>query len=439
MNSQATSKKCTLLLKKWKENLDLTNFEKAHLSGEIKELEKQISRLSKRHIRVTVFGRVGVGKSSLLNALIGENFFATNIAHGCTRKTKGVIWEQPTKSIKTIELIDTPGIDEIKAKSQSRLSSRIALHSDLILLVLNSDITRTELGALKSLLKSGKPILLVLNKCDQWKVAEIKEIIKSIRNKLPSCSKQLIIKVTAADPHSPKICPDGRVRSKKSEPKVKSLQEELLNLIEIHGNTILALNAIKQADSFYHSLKSGRLKRRKLEAQGLIGKFATLKASGIAINPLLIFDLATGLAFDTALVIQLSKLYGLELRGRSARKLLKELSINNSLLCGVHFGIQFTLGTIKHLFFLMSPLTGGLSLVSTAPIALAQAAIAVHTTKLTGRLAAQELLLNSYQKGSNPKSILLRLSKTNPNVQLCLKTLGMYSQEKNQSMNPLLP
>jgi hypothetical protein len=54
-----------------------------------------------------------------------------------------------------------------------------------------------------------------------------------------------------------------------------------------------------------------RLAQRRSAAQGLIGRFAALKATGVAINPLVLLDLAGGLALDTALVLQLCQLYGL--------------------------------------------------------------------------------------------------------------------------------
>ena len=434
-----TSNTCSELLKEWETNLDITNFEKTHLSGELKALDRQINRLFNRHIRISVFGRVGVGKSSLLNALIKEEQFATDIAHGCTRKTKGVIWKESVKDINTIELVDTPGIDEIRAKGRAHLASRIALNSDLILLVIDSDINRIEIEALESLLENGKPVLIVLNRCDQWETNEINEILTSIKNRLPNFAKNLIIKTASAAPRKSNISSDGEIINEKLRAKVGSLQETLLSLLETQGSILLTLNALRQAETFYRSLKSSRLERRKSAAQGLIGKFATIKASGIAINPLLLFDLATGLSFDTALVIQLSKLYGLELKGHSARKLLKELSIHNSLLGGVHIGIQFVLGAMQHVLLIASPFTGGLSLASAAPIAVAQAAVAVHTTRLTGRLAAEELLRNSRTKGRSPRSILLHLYKTNPNVRIFLNTWAMNSNNKTQNIYSLLP
>ena len=102
---KTTSETCGLMLKEWERGLKLTCLEKSQLSGELKTLNLQINRLSNGHIRVTVFGKVGVGKSSLLNALIEDKYFATDIAHGCTRKTAGVIWKQTIKNLTTIESV----------------------------------------------------------------------------------------------------------------------------------------------------------------------------------------------------------------------------------------------------------------------------------------------------------------------------------------------
>ncbi len=436
---KATSKTCSLILKEWASNLELTCLEKSQLSGELKTLNRQINRLQNRHIRLTVFGKVGVGKSSLLNALIGEKCFATDIGHGCTRKTTGAIWKQKVNSLKTIELVDTPGIDEIAANSRDRLASRIALNSDLILFVLNSDITSIELNALNLLLKTDKPILLVLNRCDQWSQDEIHEIVRSIKYRLPISAKQLIIETVAASPRKANISPEGKVRRKECKPQIQSLKERLINLLEEEGSTLLTINALRQAEILYRSLKCGRLQRRKREAQGLIGKFAAIKASSVAVNPLLLFDFATGVALDTALIVQLSKLYGLELKGSSARKLLKKLSFHNGLIGGTQLGIQFILGSIQNLLLLTTPLTGGLSLAPAAPIAIAQAAVAVQTTKLTGKLAAAELLQNSYFPGPSPKSILSRLSKANPHLDKFLSYCDIIPREKTQHITALLP
>ena len=427
------------MLKEWKNHLSLTSLEKSQLSSELKALNRQIERLENRHLRITAFGRVGVGKSSLLNAILGQKYFATDIAHGCTKKINSVIWKTTIENLEAIEIVDTPGIDEIASKAREQLASRIALNSDLILFILDSDITSIEINALNLLLSTDKPVLLVLNRCDQWNHNEIQEITQSIKNRLPYLAKRLVIETVAAAPRQAKISSDGDIRREEVKPEIQSLKTRLLNLLTHEGSTLLTINALQQAESLFRAIKSGRLKRRKIEAQGIIGKFAAIKASSVAVNPLLLFDFATGLALDTALIVQLSKLYGLELKGASARKLLKELSLHNGLIGGAQIGIQFTLGTLQNLLLIASPFTGGLSLAPAAPIAIAQAAVAIQTTKITGRLAATELLLNSHIPGSNPKSILRNLYKTNPNLDRFLSHCDIIQREKTHHITALLP
>ena len=66
-----TSERCRLLLERWRNDLQLSPRERSLLRGELALLDRQLERLDQRRLRIAVFGRVGVGKSSLINALIG--------------------------------------------------------------------------------------------------------------------------------------------------------------------------------------------------------------------------------------------------------------------------------------------------------------------------------------------------------------------------------
>ena len=56
-----------------------------------------------------------------------------------------------------VELVDTPGIDEIDAAGRARLASRVAMGADLVLLVVDSDLTRADLEALRTLWRAASP------------------------------------------------------------------------------------------------------------------------------------------------------------------------------------------------------------------------------------------------------------------------------------------
>ena len=431
-----TPERAALLLERWRAGLQLSPRETTLLGPELVALDRQLERLQRRRPRVVVFGRVGVGKSSLLNALLGEEHFATDVAHGCTRRQQHRAWSQPLAGLEGVDLVDTPGIDEIGAAARARLARRVALGADVVLLVLDADLGRGELEALEILLASGKPLLLVLNRSDCWPAAELPALRASIRRRLPAEARHLDPIAVAAAPRDPQLRADGTVRSMAVEPRIGPLQQALANLLEQEGPLLLALNALRAADQFSQALHRCRLVHGRRRAQDLIGRFAALKATGVAMNPLLLLDLAGGLACDSALVVQLCQLYGLPISRPSARLLAARLSGHNALLGGAQIGLQLLLGGVRQALLVAAPLSGGLSLLPAAPVALAQAALAVHTTRRTGQLAAAELLQAASAAGQ-PGALLRRLAAQDPEARRWLN--AWRSRAEAEPGDALLP
>ena len=426
MNRPSTSERCRLLLEQWRRELRLSPREQGLLRGELSLLDRQLQRLDQRSLRIAVFGRVGVGKSSLINALIGQPLLDTDVAHGSTRRQTAVDWRLPLRGLNRIQLVDTPGIDEIDAEGRARLAARVAMGADLVLLVIDSDLSRSDRDALDTLQACGKPLQLVLNRCDRWPEDELATLLDSIRRRLP---RDLPITAVAAAPRRPALDAEGRLRSENAPAQVSALQDQLIQLLDEEGELLLALQALRQADRFQQQRQQLRLRLNRRSAQGLIGRYAAAKATGVAMNPLMALDLAGGMACDTALVLQLCQLYGLQLTPGSSRRLLTRLSGQNALLGGAQLG----LGLIKHLLLLLVPASGGASLAPAAPVALAQAALAVHASRRTGRLVAGQLLQVS---GGQPGALLKRLEQRDPLVRHWLQR---WPQLTSKDWQPLLP
>ena len=439
INKSDIQTKCPHFLSQWKKNLNLTNYEKTKFEKVLNQLDFQIKKLEKKELQISVYGRVGVGKSSLLNALIEKQIFSTDILNGNTKEPKSYTWDKRFKSLNKVKLTDLPGIDELKNINKEKNNFNYVVDTDLILFVIDSDINRIDLNSIKELLRHKKPILLVLNRCDQWDTKETKLILSSIHRKLSFCKKKVKISLVSSSPREAKIKRNGTVRSEQKMPKVDILKNELKDIIDQSGELLLCINSLRIADQFYKSLKENRILRKRKKAQTLIGKYATLKASGVVINPFLMIDLFTGFAFDSALVIQLSKLYGLEVGGPSARQLVKKLSFQNSLLGGAQIGIQIALNILKQILILTAPLTGGLSLAPTAPIAIAQAALAIHSTKLIGRLAAYKFLSSTNKKDGRPRLMLNYLLKKNTDFRIMLGDFKFLTSSTTKNKNYLLP
>jgi small GTP-binding protein len=413
--------RCLQLLVRWRSALALSPRERSALGPELDGLDRQLGRLRERRLRVAVFGRVGVGKSSLLNALLGEPRFPTDVAHGCTRRQQSEAWQEPIPGLGGVDLVDTPGIDEVAAASRQRLAARVALGADLVLFVLDADLSHPEAEALEQLIGLGKPLLLVLNRIDCWPVEERDDLLTSIRGRLTPAVRNLELIGAAAAPRQAILLADGRVRSQPAAAEIERLRERLSALLGEQGVLLLALNALQAGDRFSQRLHQWRLRQHRHQAQSLIGRFAALKATGVAASPLVLLDLAGALACDTALVLQLCQVYGLTVTGPQARQLLGRVSGHTALLGGTQLGIQLLLGALRQLLLLAAPLTGGLSLAPAAPVALAQAALAVHTTRLTGRLTAAELLKGARRGSGRPGALLQRLARQEPQVRQWLE------------------
>ena len=400
--------KSYLLLKNWWETIDLTNYEKSFFNKEIISLNQQLFRLKEKKIRIGAYGKSGVGKSSVLNSFFKEDMFKTDIINGTTREIQAEEWNIKDQTLNSIELLDSPGFDFCNIKFPEKVYSCIN-NSDIILFIVSGDLNRNELNEISSLIKDGKKIIVSLNKIDLFNKIELKEIIESINFKLP---KDLNIPII--------------VNSK------NNLKNYMTKIINQYGEIFLTLNTLQSADKLFLQIKEQRLKKRQKLAQSTIGKFSTIKASTVALNPFILFDIAGSFAIDTALISELSKIYGLNLKGESTRKIFKNISINNLFLGVTQVGVNTSFNLVRKVILLTAPFTNGISLLPYGPISIIQAAIAVYSTKILGKLAAKEIFKKSKASFIEPYIMLQNITLNEPEI---FKHINIYLTKRNLNSN----
>ncbi len=163
------------------------------------ELSDEIDYESK-NIRVGIIGRVNVGKSSLLNALVKESRAVVSDVAGTTIDPVNEIYEHDGR---VFEFVDTAGIrkrgkiEGIERYALNR-TEKILEETDVALLVLDSSEPLTELderiAGIASKFELG--VIIVLNKWDKSS-EEFDELCKEIKDRFKFLAYAPIISVSA--------------------------------------------------------------------------------------------------------------------------------------------------------------------------------------------------------------------------------------------------
>jgi GTP-binding protein Era len=182
---------------------------------------------------VCILGCPNAGKSTLLNALVGERLAIVSPKPQTTRnRILGIVQIPKRKKAPAgqIVLIDTPGVHKADTSLGRKMMSEVreALEGcDLLLLIV--DVTRkfgeADQSVLEMAKKSGTPVFLLLNKIDLFrnqkgkllpiidgycKIHAFKEIIP-ISARKPEGLDLLIEKIIGALPEGPRYFPEDQV------------------------------------------------------------------------------------------------------------------------------------------------------------------------------------------------------------------------------------
>ena len=134
---------------------------------------------------VSIIGRTNVGKSSIINSLVGEKVAAIANKPQTTRTIIRAIVNRPNSQI---IFIDTPGIHKPKSKlGNVMVENAFEVSKEVDILVFVVDSTTDEIGKgdkiiLDKIKDSGKKTILVLNKIDLVDKAKIAKLIEQYKD-----------------------------------------------------------------------------------------------------------------------------------------------------------------------------------------------------------------------------------------------------------------
>jgi GTPase len=197
---------------------------------------------------VAIIGRPNVGKSTLLNCLIGEKVSITSPKPQTTR------WQ--ILGIKTVDnaqiiYMDTPGLHREEKRAMNRYMNRIAssviLDADVIVFMIDATSWRSEDDlVLTKLQETEKPVILVVNKVDLLDdKAELLPTIDKLKDKyhfthiIPISAlnaentKHLEDEIAKLLPEGPQLFPEEQVTDRSARFQIAEIiREKLIQVTE---------------------------------------------------------------------------------------------------------------------------------------------------------------------------------------------------------------
>lgn len=286
------------------------------LETELKELRSD--RVGKR-FQVVVFGTSSAGKTSLINALLGQNVGKTDAVMGTTKQ--GETYTHVVEGVDgTLLMTDTPGLSDIGTGGAEREASArdLAARADLLLFVLDHDLIKSEFEPLAALAKQGKRSIVVVNKKDRFTPEDAAAILKKVRERLAGIVPAADIVAVAANPRPTPLkvrAADGTTQTvlEVEPPDLGALEDRIAAVLAREGDTLRAGNLLLRAHLLSKSAQQQLTSERRERAQAVIDRFQWITAGTVFANPIPALDLMATGAVQFQMISEIAAVYGVEL------------------------------------------------------------------------------------------------------------------------------
>lgn len=307
--------------------LDLTKVIKSILDKTQEIFKKEESETQSQRLNILILGKTGVGKSTLINCVFGEELVKAGQGEPVTQEIQCF-----TKDNKLF-IYDTPGLeltrektDQIKDFVGKQESKSVDEQIHIAWYCINEASRRVEETEeeLYKLLKTHKfQTLIVITKAMQDKDDKGEKFSDVVKEKF-------------------KIDEVFRVRALEIEDD-EGDKKSIMGIKELINKSYLLLPEGQKA-AFARKQKFDEKMRKEQctkDAKALINKYS-LAAGGVSASPIPFSDIAVILPTQIAMIIHISKTYGLEFDWEGAKKVALALLG----VCGVGFGVRAVVGNV---------------------------------------------------------------------------------------------
>jgi GTP-binding protein EngB required for normal cell division len=299
--------------------------------AETAALEAELFELDRRRIggevHVALFGEISTGKSSLIRALAAETAPDVDARGGTTREVRQFRGHLPDG--RELVLADVPGSAEIDGRAREQIARDEALRAHAVVYVCASDLTRAQDAELGWLLGFGKPLVLALNKSDQYDGNELDELLAKLRARHSGRIAAVVAISAGGHERYERTLADGR-RERVERERVPDVAPLLDALETLTAPGASRLEPAREAAVLAEVGRRGDALTREvaeLEAAETVAKYTRRAIIGALAAVVPGSDILIQGALGTALVRELARIYGVPVRELDVEALLSRLGL----------------------------------------------------------------------------------------------------------------
>jgi small GTP-binding protein len=294
----------------------------------LKRSQKIEKDLVQGELQVVIFGTGSAGKTSLVNALLGEIVGTVEATMGTTQT--GETYRLKLNGLnREIIIIDTPGILEagVAGTAREQMAKQLATEADLLLFVVDNDLRQSEYEPLQNLAVIGKRSLLIFNKIDLYSDEDREIILQKLRERVQGFIAGSDVIALAANPQPIRV-ENGEITYPESE--IIPLIKRLAAVLRAEGEDLVADNILLQSQRLGEEARKIIDSQRKRQADKIIDRYQWIGAGVIAVTPLPVVDMLATAAVNAQMVIEIGQIYGCELNTERGKELA--LSLGKTLI-----------------------------------------------------------------------------------------------------------
>lgn len=273
------------------------------------QVNAELNRLNTRKelgaIYLAMFGSASSGKSSLISALLPDHQIPTDARLGTTT---GINHYQGLRQDQSVQIADVPGFGHQPTQNLMDAARDEAVRAHLVIYVAAGDLDRDDGRELDHLVDYQKPIIVALNKADQYSAAEL-ELLTTRLNQRYGDTVARVVSVSAGGQRQVIIMDGEQQRSelRARRPQVESLWKAIdqqlgsgkLELGREHSSLRLASAKLKVAEAAART-QAGQELTEKYARRAVIGALAAITPGS---------DLIIQAALATRFLRELGQLY----------------------------------------------------------------------------------------------------------------------------------